>query len=248
MGQILLMKIFSNFKRCCFLSIFKIIQKKLQNRFSAAQPLWGGRRGMVSKPLATNLCHLITSFIIFRFSFGFISSKTRRRAKSGGEAWACFVKFAKMPRTPPPPPSLPTSTSFPVRQRRWRSAIARKTIWRWKTRPTRASTFGWGSTWFLGPSSSLMGSLLVTKSIQRVMKNLLAFPFILSMKKSHSVAEWAMLLFGTWSRISSSWSSPQSGSCAGLSSRRASSRWMYHWCLASCQQCLKTERRGLCLF
>ena len=93
MGQILLMKIFSNFKRCCFLSIFKIIQKKLQDRFSAAQPLWGGRRGRVSKPLATNLCHLITSFIIFRFSFGFISSKTRRRAKSGGRARACSAKF-----------------------------------------------------------------------------------------------------------------------------------------------------------
>ena len=93
MGQILLMKIFSNFKRCCFLSIFKIIQKKLQDRFSAAQPLWGGRRGRVSKPLATNLCHLITSFIIFRFSFGFISSKTRRRAKSGGRARACLLKF-----------------------------------------------------------------------------------------------------------------------------------------------------------
>ena len=95
MGQILLMKIFSNFKRCCFLSIFKIIQKKLQDRFSAAQPLWGGRRGRVSKPLATNLCHLITSFIIFRFSFGFISSKTRRRAKSGGRARACLVKFSE---------------------------------------------------------------------------------------------------------------------------------------------------------
>ena len=47
----------------------------------------------MSFPLATNLCHLRTSFIISRFLFEFISSKTRRRAKSGGRARACLAKI-----------------------------------------------------------------------------------------------------------------------------------------------------------